>query len=260
MCACRHTNRLLLNSLAPVAKQHIYKKQRGEHYGICLLLAVLWLVALHSPRAAAQGKSGLAQPTNIKIIDEHKDKKGNTVRTVQYELGGKRITETEIITPTIGRRVPIDPDTMNRDSVMVVVNKSKYNLEVFYRRKLIRSYKAVFGPKPMENKNMAGDRCTPEGWFTIQSKNPQSKYHKFMLINYPNDSSIARFNRLKAKGEIPANAQLGGDVGIHGIWKGGDDMIELGVCWTDGCIALKNADIDDLYTLVAPGTRVYIRK
>lgn len=229
----------------------------GGRWKSACRVAFALLCALLCMQAIAQNKD---VPVNLKILDEHKDKKGNTVRTIQYELGGKRITETEIISPTIGRRVPINPDTMNRDSVMVVVNKSKYNLEVYYRRKLIRSYKAVFGPKPMENKKMAGDRCTPEGWFTIQSKNPQSKYHKFMLINYPNDSSIARFNRLKAKGEIPPGAQLGGDVGIHGIWKGGDDMIELGVCWTDGCIAIKNADIDDLYTLIAPGTRVYIRK
>jgi murein L,D-transpeptidase YafK len=222
-----------------------------------VFVLLLVLAVLHGKPAAAQTN---AQPVNVKILDEHKDKKGNTVRTVQYELNGRRIVETEIIPPTIGRRVPINPDTMNSDSVLVVVNKSKNNLEIYYRRKLIRAYKAVFGPKPLENKKMAGDRCTPEGWFTIKSKNPQSKYHKFLLINYPNDSTKACFNRLKAKGEIPQNAQPGSDVGIHGIWKGGDDMIELGIGWTDGCIALKNADIDDLYTLVGNGTRVYIRK
>jgi hypothetical protein len=81
-----------------------------------------------------------------------------------------------------------------------------------------------------------------------------------MLLNYPNDSSYARFARLKQKGEIPAPAAIGGDVGIHGVWKGGDDMIELGVNWTDGCIALKNKDIDDLYALIDVGCRVYIRK
>ena len=157
-------------------------------------------------------------------------------------------------------RVPINPDTMNKDSVLVMVNKSQYRLEVYYRRKIIRSYKAVFGPKPQENKCVAGDRCTPEGWFTIKTKNPSSKYNKFMLLNYPNDSSVARFNKLKETGKIPKTAQMGGDVGIHGIWKGGDDMIDMGVNWTDGCVAIKNKDVDDLYTLIGVGTRVYIRK
>ncbi len=157
-------------------------------------------------------------------------------------------------------RVPINPDTLNKDSVMLVVNKSAYTVEVYYRRKRIRTYKAVFGPKPLENKIVAGDRCTPEGWFKIQNKNPNSKYNKFMQLNYPNDSSVARFNRLKAQGALPQSARIGGDVGIHGVWKGGDDMIDMGVCWTDGCVALKNKDIEELYTFVGVGTRVYIRK
>jgi murein L,D-transpeptidase YafK len=107
---------------------------------------------------------------------------------------------------------------------------------------------------------MEGDRCTPEGWFTIRSKRPSSKYNKFLEISYPNDSALVRFNHLKATGALPETARIGGDIGIHGIWKGGEDMIELCVGWTDGCIALKNSDVDELYSLIGVGTRVYIRK
>ncbi len=203
----------------------------------------------------------LPPPHNIKILEEHKDAKGNTIRTIQYDQGKDKITETLVIPPVVNvNRRPIDPDTLNKDSVMIVVNKSKYNVEVYYRRRLVRSYKAVFGPKPLENKRMEGDRCTPEGWFIIKSKNPASKYDKFMLLNYPNDSSIASFNKLKASGAIPASARIGGDVGIHGVWKGGDDIIDNGVCWTDGCVAIRNKDIEELYTFVSIGTRVFIRK
>jgi murein L,D-transpeptidase YafK len=125
---------------------------------------------------------------------------------------------------------------------------------------MVRSYKAVFGPKPLENKCMEGDRCTPEGWFKIKSKSPSSRYDKFMLLDYPNEASIIRFAQLKQQKKIPENAKTGNDVGIHGIWKGGDELIDMGVGWTDGCIALKNKDVDELYSLVAVGTRVYIRK
>ncbi len=200
------------------------------------------------------------RPRDVKVLEEHKDKNGNTVRTIQYYQGKNRVTETVTIRADIGLHQPINPDTLNKDSVMLVVNKSHYDVEVYYKRKKIRSYKAVFGPKPLENKRMAGDRCTPEGWFLIKSKNPNSKYNKFMLLNYPNDSTIAHFEELKANGTIPKSAQPGGDVGIHGIWKGGDDMIEKGVCWTDGCVALKNKDVDELYSFISVGTRVYIRK
>lgn len=213
------------------------------------------------PCHAQTKKDGPSErPRDVRVLEEHKDKNGNMVRTIQYYLGTSRITETQTILPPANLHAPINPDTLNKDSVLVVINKSKFALDVIYRRKKIRSYKAVFGPKPLEDKIMAGDRATPEGWFKIQNKNPSSKYDKFMLIDYPNDSAKARFTKLKAKGAIPANATIGSDVGIHGIWKGGDDMIEMGVCWTDGCVALKNKDIEELYTLVGVGTRVLIKK
>ena len=91
-------------------------------------------------------------------------------------------------------------------------------------------------------------------------QNPNSKYDKFMLLSYPNDSSLARFNRLKENGYIPKIAKIGGDVGIHGVWKGGDDMIEMGVGWTYGCVAIKNKDIEELFSLVGVGTKVTIKR
>jgi murein L,D-transpeptidase YafK len=142
----------------------------------------------------------------------------------------------------------------------VVVSKSRFVLDVYYRRKKIRSYKVVFGPRPKENKMMKGDRCTPEGKFSVLGKHVSARYDKFIQIDYPNDSSRVRFELLKKKGAIPANAEIGGDVGIHGIWKGGDEMIDMGVGWTDGCIAMKNKDIEELYRILDVGVKVYIRK
>jgi murein L,D-transpeptidase YafK len=221
-----------------------------------LLIALL----LFNLVCRAQVKPDPSLPHDIKVIEEYKDASGNTVRTIQYYQGGRRITETQRITPSLNLHAPINPDTLNRDSLLVVVNKSKFVVDVVYRRRKIRSYKAVFGPKPLENKKMAGDRHTPEGSFKILNKNPASKYDKFLLLDYPNDSAKAKFNRLKMAGTIPQNATIGSDVGIHGVWKGGDDMIEMGVGWTDGCVALKNKDIEDLFSIVGVGTRVLIRK
>ncbi len=221
-----------------------------------IVFSIIFLLCF-APQLHAQNES---RPTDVKIVEEHKDKSGNTVRTIQYKINGRQMTETQVVRPNPGYQVPINPDTLNKDSVLLVVEKSKFVLNVFYQKRKIRSYKAVFGPKPKEDKCMSGDRCTPEGWFKIVMKNPNSKYDKFLLLDYPNDSSYAHFNRLKAMGALPANARIGSDVGIHGVWKGGDDMIEMGVCWTDGCVALKNKDIEELYTFVGVGTRVFIRK
>ena len=202
------------------------------------------------------------KPTNIKVIAEYNDDKGNHIRKIQYDKGHITIQETIVqpIAPVYNLHRPINPDTLNKDSLLLIVNKSKYNVELYYGKKMIRAYRAVFGPKPLENKSYEGDRCTPEGAFRIRSKNPKSQYNKFMLLDYPNDSSYARFNSLKANGKISPTARIGGSVGIHGIWKGGDDMIDLGVGWTDGCIALTNKDIDELYTFLNVGTRILIRK
>ncbi len=232
------------------------------------LITILCLFAAFAGNAqtiydATPAKKEPPPPKNLKVISEEPDGKGNIVRVIQYDQGLMRVTETIImpkVLPVGSNNIKINPDTMIKDSVMLLVDKTKYCLQVFYRKRMIRAYKATFGPNPKQNKCMEGDRCTPEGWFNITNVNPRSKFNKFMLISYPNDSARVRFNKLKSSGVIPATARIGGDIGIHGIWPGGDDMIELGVGWTDGCVALKNKDIEELYSIVGVGTRVYIKK
>jgi hypothetical protein len=232
----------------------------ADKKAIVLLLILLLQVCYAS---AQEGIKESEKPRNLKVLREYDDGRGNMVREIQYSQGSMRVTETIYIPKVktgINVRVAISPDTVNKDSVWLLVDKTKYLVQVYYKKRPIRGYRAVFGPNPKVNKCMEGDRCTPEGWFKIADKRNSSKYNKFMLLNYPNEKSYEQFKKLKEKGTIPANARIGGDVGIHGIWPGGDDMIEMGVGWTDGCIAMKNKDVDDLYKWVHVGMRVYIRK
>lgn len=226
------------------------------------LLAICCLLFLTTATALAQDAGSAKRPRNLKVLHEYSDGKGHLIRVVQFDEGNMRVTQTIIMDKPLGsgNLLPVSLDTIDKRYLEVLINKSDYTVKVLYRRKPIRSYRAVFGPKPKEDKRCEGDRCTPEGWFTIVNKNPGSKYTRFLGINYPNDSSYARFNRLKKNGELPATARIGGNIGIHGVWSGGDDLIELGVGWTDGCIALKNKDIEELYSLIDVGTRVLIRK
>ncbi len=245
-------------------KLHFAKAHKAWGIAICCLVSLTWLVTSaqqKKPAPPPAEEKRVAPIKDLKLLKEYRDNKGNIIREVQYVQGNNRVTQTIIMSPQPAYvHIPIRPDTMNKDSVMLVVDKANYNIKVYYKRRLIRIYKAVFGPHPLENKLCEGDRCTPEGWFKIASKNPASHYRKFMLLNYPNDSSVARFNKMKASGLLPASARMGGDVGIHGIWPNGDDMIEMGIGWTDGCVAIKNNDIDDLYSMVNVGTRVLIKK
>lgn len=228
------------------------------------LLSISAILLFFAAPAMAQENDNVARPKDAKLVREYEDGKGHLVREIKYTKGNMLVTET-IIMPkpargTYNYKIAVDPDTLNKDSLWVVVDKRNYNVRVYYKKTLIRSYKAVFGPKPLIDKCMEGDRCTPEGWFTISNKHVSSKYNKFLGISYPTDESKAKFSKLKNEGKIPKSARIGGNIGLHGIWDGGDDMIELGVGWTDGCIAMKNSDINDLYRIVAVGARVCIKK
>ena len=97
-----------------------------------------------------------------------------------------------------------------------------------------------------------GDKATPEGKYHITKKKsrPQTKYHKALLINYPNDDDKARYNAGVKKGSIPKRG-IGNLIEIHG--DGGK-----GRNWTAGCVALTDNDIDKVYELVGVGTPVTI--
>ncbi|HZH95224.1 MAG TPA: L,D-transpeptidase [Flavisolibacter sp.] len=142
----------------------------------------------------------------------------------------------------------------------IVIDKSDYELQVFDAHGWYATYPVVFGNDPMLDKKVEGDRCTPEGSFKIQSKKPHAKWSRFMLLDYPNGESLAKFNARKQRGEIPMNARPGGGVGIHGTYPHEDFIIDRYKNWTLGCISLKNADVQELYGYLPVGTTVTIKK
>jgi len=144
--------------------------------------------------------------------------------------------------------------------VHVVVIKSAYELKVYDQDGWFGTYPAVFGNKSLEDKMMEGDRKTPEGTYHIASKRPHEKWDKMMLIDFPLKSDFDKFNQRKASGLVPKNAKLGGGIAIHGTWPHDDMAVDLFQNWTNGCIALKNEDVDELYDMLPVGTTVTIIK
>lgn len=142
----------------------------------------------------------------------------------------------------------------------IVIDKSDYELHVYDAKGWYATYPVVFGADPLRDKKMEGDRCTPEGDFKILSKRPHNKWSRFMLLDYPNQETMAKFNQRKQRGEIPKNASPGGGVGIHGVWPHEDFVIDRYKNWTQGCISLKNADVQELYSYIPIGTPVTIKK
>lgn len=127
---------------------------------------------------------------------------------------------------------------------------------------LIKIYKVVFGNDDMGDKRIEGDRKTPEGTFRILSKRYDNRWNRFLLLDYPNESSYSKFQNRQARGEISQAATIGNGIGIHGVEKTSgitDVYVEKRINWTLGCISMKTEDVNELYEVLKVGTPVVIR-
>jgi len=134
----------------------------------------------------------------------------------------------------------------------VVVYKSKGLMQLIRNERVVKSYKVVFGDNPRGHKVRQGDERTPEGRYTLDWKNPNSRFYRSIHISYPNAADRARARRL---GVSP-----GGDIMIHGIkpqWQGMEKYLQS-VNWTDGCIAVTNREMDEIWALVKTPTPIDI--
>lgn len=145
-------------------------------------------------------------------------------------------------------------------SVTIVIDKSDYELNVYDDKGWYATYPVVFGNDALGDKRMEGDKNTPEGNFRIIAKRVHEKWCRFLSLDYPTAESREKFNQRKQRGEIPANARIGGGIGIHGTWPHEDFVIDRYKNWTLGCISMKNDDVTELFAYTPVGTRVSIRK
>jgi lipoprotein-anchoring transpeptidase ErfK/SrfK len=144
--------------------------------------------------------------------------------------------------------------------VSIVIDKSNYELYVYDTKGWYATYPVVFGNNSLADKKMEGDKNTPEGNFRIANKRVHDKWTRYLGLDYPTPESLAKFNERKRRGEIPSSARPGAGIGIHGVWPHEDFVVDRYKNWTNGCISLKNTDVEDLYRYVPVGTPVTIRK
>jgi murein L,D-transpeptidase YafK len=143
------------------------------------------------------------------------------------------------------------PTLPQADKILIL--KSAHTMTLLSGGKVIKTYKVALGTVPVGPKHVEGDHKTPEGNYVIDSKNPQSIFHLSLHISYPSAA-----DRLRAK---ELGASPGGAIMIHGLAK---QFAYLGrlhrqADWTDGCVAVTNAEIEEIWKLVPVGTRVEIR-
>ena len=135
---------------------------------------------------------------------------------------------------------------------LVRVDKSERRLELLHKGTVLRSYRVALGNAPEGHKREEGDERTPEGRYVLDWRNPGSSFHKSIHISYPNAADRAA---AKAAGRDP-----GGLIMIHGQPNGfgwWSWLLQL-VDWTDGCIAVTDAEMDEIWTMVDNGTPIEI--
>ena len=135
----------------------------------------------------------------------------------------------------------------------IVILKSAHSMTLLNGGKVLKTYKVALGSVPVGPKRVEGDHKTPEGDYLIDAKNAHSQFHLSLHISYP---SAADQQRARSLGARP-----GGAIMIHGLAR---PFAYLGPLhrqtdWTDGCIAVTNAEIEEIWKLVPVGTRVEIR-
>lgn len=136
----------------------------------------------------------------------------------------------------------------------LVVRKAERRLYLLDdQNNVIRSYTIMLGPNPVGHKRETGDGRTPEGRYIIDARNENSAYQRSLRISYPNQTDISRAKK--------AGVSPGGDIFIHGKPNGKSWMwwkYKEGKDWTEGCIAVSNDDMQEIWELVNEGTEIVI--
>jgi len=148
---------------------------------------------------------------------------------------------------------PKDEESRAVKVTRVLLKKSERKLTLLSGQTELKSYKCALGKNPVGPKKQEGDNKTPEGSYIIDKHNPESSFHRSLHISYPSASDRARAQR---NGVRP-----GGDIMIHGIkngmgWIG---SLHRRADWTQGCIAVTNGEIEEIYALVSDGTPIEIQ-
>ena len=151
------------------------------------------------------------------------------------------------------RMAVADPLPIGATADRVLVLKKERKLLLLSGNKTLKTYSISLGGNPVGPKAREGDHKTPEGIYVLDRRNPHSRFYKSIHISYPSTKE-----RAQAQGQ---GVSPGGDIMIHGLpngygWVGKAHRLHD---WTDGCIAVTNEEMDQIWRAVPDGTPVEIR-
>jgi murein L,D-transpeptidase YafK len=135
----------------------------------------------------------------------------------------------------------------------VIVLKQERTLQLMSSGKVLKTYKVALGGNPVGPKMQQGDHRTPEGIYVLDHRNVHSQFYRSIHISYPNAADRTKAAKLQVA--------PGGDIFLHGLpngykWIGSKHRLRD---WTDGCVAVTDEEIDEIWKLVTDGTPIEIR-
>ena len=134
----------------------------------------------------------------------------------------------------------------------ILVEKAERRMTLYQDGKILKTYKISLGKEPAGAKREQGDHKTPEGQYKVNGRNANSSFHRSLRVSYP---SAADIKAAKVRG-----VSAGGDIMIHGLPNGLSDFgpTHRVYDWTDGCIAVTDEEIEEIWDLVPNGTSIEI--
>jgi murein L,D-transpeptidase YafK len=134
----------------------------------------------------------------------------------------------------------------------IVVHKGERKLFLMHGETVVRSYKVALGLNPVGTKERSGDFRTPEGTYRLVRRNPRSDFFLSMQVSYPNDQDLKHAHR--------NHWDTGGSIMIHGLPNQlkHDPSYYENVDWTDGCIAVSNSDMLEIWLLTPDNAPIEI--
>lgn len=135
---------------------------------------------------------------------------------------------------------------------LVLVKKSERKLLLVRDGEPIKTFHISLGPRPRGHKQYSGDERTPEGSYLLDYKKDPSRFYKAIHISYPNRNDLENARRL--------GLDPGGNIMIHGYPVDGSESVDVArnFNWTNGCIAVTNEEMDEIWAMVEPGTPIQI--
>ncbi len=170
----------------------------------------------------------------------------------------KPVSKTKVVA-SITKPLPIAKADSLDNQYYIVIDKSDYELKVYDEDGWYATYPVVFGSKDLSDKMREGDRRTPEGNFKIIIKKIHPKWGPELLLDYPNETSVQKFNERKSKGLVSKNARIGNGIAIHATRPEEEWTVDNFYNWTDGCISVKYTEMQDLFSYIQLGTKVSIQ-